>query len=97
MHYTVSMMLIAHITMALFSLAYTAYIYFAPSNAKLRATYALTALTIGTGTWLVVANPAHMVQSCIMGLAYLGVMFFGIALARNKLAAEAVRQHSDDE
>lgn len=84
--YTILMMLIAHITIALASLAYTAYVYFSPSQNKLRATYAFVAATIGTGTWLVMANPAHMVQSCIMGLAYLGIMFFGIAMAHNKLA-----------
>lgn len=90
-------MLITHIAIALLSLAYTAYVYFAPTNAKLQTTYVLTALTIGTGTWLVVANPAHMLQSCMMGLVYLGTMFFGIALSRNKLAAEITRQHGDRE
>jgi hypothetical protein len=80
------MVLIAHIAIALISVIYTAYVFFAPSQSKLKATYVLVALTIASGTWLIISNPAHMVQSCITGLAYLGVMFFGIAMARNKLA-----------
>jgi hypothetical protein len=80
------MILPLHITIALLSVIYTAYVYFAPSKRKLRVSYTLVALTVASGTWLVVANPAHMVQSCITGLTYLGVIFFGIALARHKLA-----------
>ncbi len=82
------MILPLHITIALLSVIYTAFIYFSPSQAKLRGSYVLVFLTIASGTWLIVANPAHMVQSCITGLAYLGGMFFGIAMARQKLAKE---------
>lgn len=84
--YTKLMILPIHIAIALLSIIYTAFVYFMPTKGKLRVSYALVALTVATGTWLVVANPAHMVQSCITGLVYLGVVFFGIALARNKLA-----------
>ena len=80
------MMLILHISIALLSVIYTAFVYFAPSKAKLNGSYALVAMTVASGTWLIIANPAHMVQSCITGLVYLGVIFFGIALARRKLA-----------
>ena len=84
--YTKRMILPIHIAIALLSVIYTAFVYFAPTKGKLRASYVLVALTVATGTWLVVANPAHMVQSCITGLVYLAVVFFGIGLARNKLA-----------
>jgi hypothetical protein len=80
------MMLILHISIALLSVIYTAFVYFAPSKAKLNGSYALVAMTVASGTWLIIANPAHMVQSCITGLVYLGVIFFGISLARRKLA-----------
>lgn len=88
------MILPLHITIALLSVIYTAFVYFSPSKAKLRGSYALVALTVATGTWLIVANPAHMVQSCVTGLLYLGVIFYGIHLASNKLAVQ--RQESDD-
>lgn len=81
------MMLATHIAIALISVIYTAYVYIAPSKAKLGGSYVLVALTVATGTWLIIANPAHMVQSCITGLVYLGVIFFGIALAHRKLSS----------
>lgn len=84
--YTVGMILPIHIAIALASVIYTGFVYFSPSRAKLRGSYVLVALTVASGTWLVVANPAHMVQSCVSGLVYLGVVFFGIALAKSKLA-----------
>lgn len=80
------MILTLHIAIAVASIIYTAYVYFSPTPAKLRGTYVMTGLTIASGTWLVLANPAHMVQACMSGLVYLGVMFFGIALAKGKLA-----------
>ncbi len=80
------MILPLHIVIAVTSIIFTAYVYFSPTKAKLNGSYVLVGLTIASGTWLVVANPAHMVQSCISGLVYLGVVFFGIALARGKLA-----------
>ncbi len=91
--YTFDMILPLHIAIALTSVIYTAFVYFAPTKAKLRGSYVLVTLTVASGTWLVVANPAHMVQSCITGLVYLGVIFFGIGLAHNKMSV--VRQRSD--
>lgn len=82
------MILPLHIVIALASVLYAAFTYFSPSRTKLNVSYALVVMTIASGTWLVVANPAHMVQSCISGLVYIGAVFFAIALARRKLAAE---------
>ena len=87
------MILPLHIAFALLSVIYVAYTYFAPSRNKLRASYALTALTIASGTWLVISNPAHMAQSCLTGTVYLGIMFYGIYMASHKLAV--VRQEVD--
>lgn len=81
------MILLLHIAIAIASVVYTGYVYASPSRNKLRASYALVALTVASGTWLIIANPAHMVQSCLSGLLYLSVVFFGIHLAGNKLAA----------
>lgn len=89
--YNAGMILGLHIAIAIASVIYTGYIYFSPSQAKLRGSYVLTALTIASGTWLVAANPAHMVQACLTGLLYLGVMFLGIGLARHKLTNAPTR------
>jgi hypothetical protein len=84
------MLLISHILIALTSVIYTGFVYIAPSRAKLNASYGLVALTIASGTWLIIANPAHMVQSCLTGLLYLGVMFVGIYLSYLKLAKNEI-------
>lgn len=82
------MILPLHIAVAIASIIYTTYTYFSPSQVKLRVIYALTGLTVASGTWIIATNPTHMVQSCLTGLAYVGAIFFGIALSRHKLAAE---------
>lgn len=89
------MLLVSHILIALFSLVYTTYVFFAPSEAKLKVSYALTAATIGTGTMLVITMPSHLVSACYSGLAYLGIMFVGILGVRYRLQQERVRVHKD--
>jgi hypothetical protein len=81
------MILPFHVAIALISIVYTAFLYFSPTQAKFRVSYALVGLTVGSGTWLILSNPAHMVQACISGLVYLSIIFLGIALARSKLAS----------
>jgi hypothetical protein len=83
------MILLLHIAIALASMIYTGYVFFSPSRAKLRGSYALVALTIASGTYLVVDKPSHMVQACATGLVYLGVIFAGIVAVRLKLARTA--------
>jgi hypothetical protein len=83
------MALLLHILIALSSIAFTTYVFFSPSKPKLNASYALVAATIASGTYLVFANPAHMLQSCVSGLIYLGIVTVGIVSARAKLARNA--------
>jgi hypothetical protein len=87
------MVLVLHILIALGSVGYTTYVFFAPSAAKLRASYALVALTILSGTYLAVSNPAHILQTCVSGLIYTGAVSVGIAFARKKLATAKNRQY----
>ncbi|HSX32379.1 MAG TPA: hypothetical protein VLF43_03890 [Candidatus Saccharimonadales bacterium] len=81
------MILILHIAAALSSLAVTTFAFMSPSQAKLRASYALTAFTLASGTYLVVASHAALLQACTTGLLYLGAVSFGIVSVRRKLAA----------
>ena len=74
------MMLIIHILIATASIGLASFAYFRPSVMLLRATYATIALTLGTGTYLIVMSPSHMVQACVTGIAYL-VVVGAIALA----------------
>jgi len=79
------MILILHIVIALASITYTTLTYLAPSKNKLRASWSLVALTIASGTWLVVSSHSALLQSCMTGLIYLAIVSTGIIAAQQKL------------
>ncbi len=84
--YNEFMILLAHIIIALVSLGSTTYAFFHPTRLTLRISYLLVALTVATGTYLILMSPAHMLQTCTTGLVYLGVVTLGILAARQRLA-----------
>lgn len=69
---------------ALASVVYTTHLFIAPAKRKFYIAYILVGLTLATGTFLVVATHAPVMQSCTTGLVYLAVVSFGIAAARVK-------------
>jgi hypothetical protein len=79
------MVLIVHIIIALSSVAYSAFVLYAPSNAKLRVSYGLIGLTVVSGTYLVLSTGAQVLQSCITGLTFVGLSLAGVAAARYRL------------
>lgn len=81
------MILLTHILIALASLVFAAIAFIRPTRSRLHLSYLLTGLTIATGTYLVISAPAHMIQSCLTGLVYLGVITTAIVSAQHKLAA----------
>lgn len=81
------MIVLIHVLIALASLSYTSYVFFRPSKAGLRTSYALAAATVASGVYLIWNNPAHMTQSCATGLLYLGLVGVGIASARSRLVS----------
>jgi hypothetical protein len=83
------MILPLHILIALSSIIYTAYVFFAPSRSKLHLSYALVALTLITGTYLVILNPSHLTQACTTGLIYLGIVLTGLISAHQRLSHKA--------
>lgn len=86
MGYTFFMLLVIHILIAISSIILTTYTYLHPSKSKLNFSYILAALTIMTGSYLIFIKPAHMVQSCMAGVTYLGFVTLAIVAARKKLA-----------
>lgn len=84
------MILALHIVIAVFSLVFAAYGFFSPSKTKLTINYILIALTLTTGSYLVVLAPAHMTEGCMIGLFYTLVMVVATVAARRKLQAERV-------
>lgn len=79
------MIVMLHVLIALSSLVLTSLSYVFPSKKILRVSYGLVGATLASGLYLVVLEPAHMVQSCTMGVAYLALASVGIFAARRRL------------
>lgn len=79
------MVILVHVAIALASLISLTVALVAPTSGRLRASYALVAATIATGTYLVILQPAALHQVCLTGLAYVAVASAGIAGARFRL------------
>ena len=80
------MVILLHVLIALASLILTGITFLFPSKAKLFLSYTLVALTLVSGTYLVLTKPAHILQTCLEGLIYLAVVTVGIFSAQRKLA-----------
>jgi hypothetical protein len=83
-----SLLLIGHIIIALTGIVVTTILLFSPSKKKFNLTYLLLAGTIGTGTVLIIMSPSHMLQSCVMGIAYTAFVVTGVVIAKKRLAKE---------
>lgn len=81
------MIVLIHVIVAISGIVVTTVAYFQPSATLLKITYGLVGATIVSGVYLVWNAPAHMLQTCIAGLAYTGIVTVGIVAARTKLAA----------
>ncbi len=90
MAYNQLMVLVAHIVIALSSLAVATHLLFSPSQRKFRMSYGLVGLTLLTGITLVWMHPAHLAQACVSGLIYLSAVFAMMVAAHHRLA----RTHS---
>ncbi|MEI6477771.1 MAG: hypothetical protein WCO52_02190 [bacterium] len=82
------MPILLHVLIALASVAYTTYLFFFPTQKGLQLAQALVGLTLISGTYLVIIMPAHMVQSCLTGLAYIGFVAVGLVLAKHRLVEQ---------
>ena len=82
------MLVLMHVAIAFSSILFTSYAYFAPSKAKLYASYGLVGLTLASGTYLVVSTRSNLVSACETGLIYLGIVCSGLFMAQRKLAAK---------
>lgn len=80
------MILPLHILIAVSSIGFTTYMFFNPTESKLKASYVLVAATIASGTALVISDSAHMLQACASGLLYTGISTVTIWATRTKLA-----------
>jgi len=79
------MILIFHIAIAIATVVYATYLFFNPSESKFKMAYLLLGTTIASGTYLIITKPAHMVQTCIEGLIYVGLVSTALIFAARKL------------
>ena len=85
------MFVLLHVSVALLSVVFATVTFIKPSQNKFYFSYVLVAATIITGTLLIIKSPSHMVQSCIMGILYVGVVLSTLVLAKKKLARQIVK------
>jgi hypothetical protein len=88
------MMLVFHVVSACASLLAAGAALLAPTPRKLRLTYVLTAAMLLSGSYLVMKNTSHLIEACVMGLAYLAIISVEIVVARHKIVQAFVE--SDD-
>jgi hypothetical protein len=86
----VLMLILVHVIIAITSCVCTSYIYFSPSRKKITTSYFLIAATLGTGSYLIMSKPSHMVQSCIVGILYICFVTAVTILARLKISRSEV-------
>jgi len=82
------MVLLVHIFIALSSVVYTSYLFFSPSRRHFYVSYGLVGATLASGTYLVITTHQPLLQSCVTGLVYIGIVLLGISLAHSRLATE---------
>ena len=82
------MMLMIHIVISLTSLLVSGWVAFRPTLMRIRSSYTLIALTLGTGTFLVVQHPAHLGSACLSGIVFLGLSTVGVVSARRNLSTD---------
>lgn len=82
------MILLTHIIIALASVAFTTVLFAAPSKRAFFINYLLIGLTVGSGTVLVVADHAAMLQACESGLSYIVIVAALTAVARRRYGAK---------
>lgn len=80
------MLLVCHVLIALGSVAFSTYLFFWPSLAKVRVSYGLVAATLTSGTALVVFTQTAVLRACLSGLVYVGVVSVIIAAAQHRLS-----------
>jgi len=79
------MLVLLHVVIAFSSMVYTGYTYFRPAKTRLRISEGLVALTLASGTYLVVSTHSPMLQACLMGLIYLAATLAAIIAAYKKV------------
>jgi len=82
------MIILIHVIFAITSIITASFTFFNPTIKKLIVSYGLILGTVGTGTYLLVTVPSHILESCIMGISYLTVVTIATIAAHVRLHAK---------
>lgn len=85
-------MLTIHILVGVLGLFISTALLVSPSRNKFNYSAVLLVITLATGTALVFLNPAYMVRSCIVGLAYTAFVAGALYVGNKKLALYTIRK-----
>jgi hypothetical protein len=77
-------MIVIHIAAALLSVIVSTLTLALPSRIKLNTSYGLAGVTLVTGFYLILTTPSHMLQACLIGVAYVAVVLPMILVARRR-------------
>lgn len=91
-----NMVLLIHIAIAISSILVAFYTLFSPTKNRLQASYALTGLTLASGSYLVIAGQSNLLHACISGLAYLTVAYVAIIAAHKKFKLQSAKITNED-
>jgi hypothetical protein len=83
--YTGNMVILFHVAIALSSIVLACYILVRPSQKGLNMSYLMMTATLGSGFYLVANAPAHMIEACLMGVAYLAAVSTMTVASRMRL------------
>ena len=83
---TFHMVILLHVAIAILSVAFTTFSAFFPSKFKLNAIYVLTALTLGSGTFLIFSNHTNMTRLCLMAILYIGFTVAGVFVIKKRVS-----------
>lgn len=79
------MIILIHVIIAIASIVIASFTFFRPAIKRLIVSYGFILGTVATGTYLLVAYPSHILESCLMGLSYLTVVTIATIAAHVRL------------
>lgn len=79
------MIILLHVIIALTSIVIASFTFLKPTLKKLIVSYGFILGTVATGTYLLISVPSHILQSCMMGLAYLTIVTLATIAAHVRL------------
>lgn len=82
--------LLIHITIALTSIIFGAWVVFKPTQTRLRVNYGFIAATVVTGTYLIISTHTSLASACVSGLTYTAIVLAITLGARHRLARTAL-------